>query len=346
MAQFSYLVPLAGQGPGYVVPFLLKEARGSRCHDIASESSNICGSGTKLPDSQQPDSQMITQCQTRPRIDISEELLPLRSEDAHLARTALEQASLSLHTHEACALVATCRGLHTFLESRPCEYWDDCQSGRYSQSTVWLHQVTSLKNVGQLVMLGRFLQLIGRMDFMRQSQIMSLTRVLQNEITGAAKGGDAFEAVTNRLLITWSFEPQSMIDLLGGHISEEVSSQEYVFRFRYGISFMTKLVISKASMGNPELTLRLSPVEMAGEYLSRIDIKVRCSVIYPDEDDSIMTLKPAIGGANVEPSKGPIEDVGTVVPDNSILSDLRTRGQLLSLVCVTVPRWIGAASWP
>jgi len=307
----------------------------------------MCGSGTKPADSQQADSQMITECKTRRRIDISEELWPLSSEDTHLARTALEQASLSLHTHEACALAATCRGLRTFLESRPCEYWDDCQSGRYSQSTVWLHQVTSLKNVGQLVMLGRYLQLIGRMDFMRQNQILSLTRVLQNEAMGAAKVGNAFDAVTNRFLITWSFEPQSMIDLLEGHNSEEVSSQEYVFRFRYGISFMTKLVISKASMGNPELTLRLSPVEMVGEYLTRIDIKVRCSVIYPDVDDSIMTLKPAVGGANIERSKGPIEeDVGMVVPDNSILSDSRSRGQLLSLVCVTVPRWIGSASWP
>jgi len=305
----------------------------------------MCGSGTKPADSQQADSQMITEYQKRTRIDISDELLPLSSEEAHATRTALEQASLYLHTHEACALDSTCRGLHTFLETKPCEYWDDCQSGRYSQHTVWLHHVTSMKNVGELVLLGRFLQLLGRMDFRRQGQILSLTRVLQNEAMAAARAGNAFDEVTNHFLITWSFEPQSMIDLLEGHTSGEVSSQAYVFRFRYGISFMTKLVISKASVGNPELILRLSPVEMVGEYLSRIDIKVRCSVICPDVDDSIMTLKPAIGGANVEHGKKPIEDLGTVVPDNSILSDLRTGG-LLSLVCVTVPRWIGVASWP
>lgn len=299
----------------------------------------------KVPDPQQADSPVIAEEPKRARVDISDESLPSSSKDTHATRTALEQASLYLHTDEACALDATCRELHAFLGARPSEYWDTCQSGKYSQSTVWLHQLTNIKNAGQLVMLGRFLHLLGRMDFRRQGQILSLTRVLQNEAMAAARAVNAFDAVTNRFLITWSFEPQSMADLLEGRISGEVSSHAYVFRFRYGISFMTKLVISKASVGNPELILRLSPVEMVGEYLSRIDIKVRCSVICPDVDDSILTLKPAVGGANVEHNKKPTEDVGMVVPDNSILADLRTGG-LLSLVCVTVPRWIGLASWP
>lgn len=263
----------------------------------------------------------------------------------NLTRTALEQASFLLPTSDVCDLAATCRGLHSFLWSSPEEkcYWNDCKScvrGKYNRCAAWLHALTSLERAGEFVRLARLLHLMGSVVLSSESQIMSLSRVLQEEHRYVADELKRVAPVTDRSIITWRFDPDGIAALLQGGTIKEVVSKRVRFDFRYGISFTSALVISRASLLGPELSLHLSPLNMIGEYLSKIDIEVRCSILCPDAGSSSVALPTVSGGANFEIDNtgewwckhaSPSRDISIVAPD------WHSFGELVSVVCVTMP---------
>jgi len=261
------------------------------------------------------------------------------------ARTALEQAPLFLPTSATYHLSCTCRHMHIFIENAPteCAYWDDCQprrvQGKYSQSLVWLHPVTSLKCAKRFVTLARYFRLRGNAAFASDSELRSLTRVLQTEMTRAVDADDGF-MIISRFLIEWRFEPHSITCLLEGKSLDEIASSGVNFQANHGVAFTINLSVSKSSFNDPKLEFRLTPAET---ICRQIEIRTSGTIIAPGMDNIILNLKPVVGGANVE------DLLSTARTDQHAFESKppvkwQAFDRVLSLVRVSVPLWVEPVS--
>lgn len=259
-----------------------------------------------------------------------------------MARSALEQASFFLPTSDACRLAGACGDLNKFIEeaSTDSAYWDDrapaLARGTYSETTVWLHPVIGLRHAAQFMRLARGLRLRGALQLTTGREAVSLIRIMQIE--------SASTAGVNRYAVTWSFDPNSVTQLLEGKLNEVVSA-EVTFVYKWGISFAISLAVSRPSSDSPELDFSLARQRMVGEYLSPIKITTYGYVVAPDMDASLVTLNPVAFGTKgdslepheacepISPSRPSSERQASVFPPRAFT-------QLRSLVCVKEPSWI------
>jgi len=224
----------------------------------------------------------------------------------------LGQSSIFLTTPEASRLALACNDLSTFLENVVADggFGNACQLERakFSRGLIWLHPIVSLKDAARFAVCAHSLRLGGGATFTDQSELRSLSHILQTEAAYASRVGDVVDTFSKRFLFAWKFDLERIVDLLENRSLLEVVSDDVSFTCRHGISFALNLAVSKASFQTSELTFRFNPVKMIGECRSSVEIKTCGSIIVPDPQRSVVKLEPVFGGTRSPQSPAIIAD--------------------------------------